>query len=283
VVRGFINPIVVVFQKKLEFMKVFAFRGGLYFVDALVAILLGIYTHSESAMIISMIVAALIEVVLSFTLFRVRPKLKIDKVKFWKVLHSGKWITGAGIFSYIFQNIDNITVGRLLGTTSLGFYQQSYAIANLPVSGVGDIFNRVMFPIFVRISDDVTKLKNAFYKTLAAILSMGVIFGILIVFFSHPIISIFLGQKWLVIEPTLKVLAVFGILKSVLNSTYSLFLALKMQKIVMLSEFFGIVGMAIAVYPLVTQYGTVGAGYATMIAVMCSLPVILINVKKIFH
>jgi len=99
IVRGFINPMVVFFQKKLEFMKVFMFQGGLYFLDASVAISLGLLTHSESAMIISMVVAAVIEVILSFILFADRPHFIFEKDKFLKVVNSGKWITGVFIIS----------------------------------------------------------------------------------------------------------------------------------------------------------------------------------------
>ena len=282
-VRGFINPMEVVFQKKLEFMKVFIFQGGLYVLDALVAISFGIITHSESAMIISMLVAAIAEVILSFVIFKEKPKFNLEKEKVLKVIHSGKWITGAGVFSYIFQNIDNVVVGKFLGTTSLGFYQQSYTIAQLPVSGVAEIFNKVMFPVFVKMSDQITELKNAFYKSFLTIFSLAFVFGAVVILFAHPIILIFLGPKWLVIEPTLKVLAVFGVFKSILNSTYSLFLSLKMQKAIMLSEFFGILGMGIAIYPMVMKYGIIGAGYSTIIAVVCSFPVVIYNIQKIFH
>jgi lipopolysaccharide exporter len=282
-IRGFINPMEVTFQKKLEFMKVFMFKGSLYLTDAIVAISLGILTHSESAMIISMIASATLEVVLSFIIFKDRPKFGLEKEKFMKVIHSGKWITGAGVFSYIFQNIDNLVVGRVLGTTNLGFYQQSYSIAQIPVSGVSEIFNAVMFPTFVKISDEVERLKKTFYRSLAIILSFSLIFGLTIFLFTKPIILLFLGPKWIAIEPVLKVLAIFGVMKSILNSTYSLFLSLKMQKAVMLSEFFGILGMGIAIYPMILKYGILGAGYSTIIAVICSLPVVVINVKKIFH
>lgn len=282
-VRGFINPMEVFFQKKLEFMKVFIFQGSLYLVDAAVAITLGILTHSEAAMIISMITAAIIEVILSFVIFKDMPVLRFEKDKFAKVIHSGKWITGAGIFGYVFQNIDNVVVGRFLGTTSLGFYQQAYSISTLPVSGVSDIFSKVMFPVFVKMSGELSELKKAFYKALIAVFSLALVFGIVVLFFSKPIILIFLGPNWLVIEPVLKILAIFGVSKSILNSTYSLFLSLKMQKAVMLSEFFGIIGMAIAIYPMVMKFGIVGAGYSAIIAVACSLPVVIINVKKIFH
>ncbi|HKB88217.1 MAG TPA: oligosaccharide flippase family protein [Patescibacteria group bacterium] len=282
-IRGFINPMEVFFQKKLEFMKVFMFQGVLYLTDAAAAVTLGILTHSESAMIISMIVAATLEVVLSFVLFQARPKIKFEKEKFLRVVHSGKWVTGAGIFSYIFQNIDNVVVGKFLGTTNLGFYQQSYSISTLPVSGVNDIFNKVMFPVFVKMSNRIIELKYAFYKALGAIFSFALIFGTIIFFFSSPIILIFLGPKWLVIEPVLKILAIFGVFKAILNTTYSLFLSLKMQKAIMLSELFGIIGMAIAIYPMVMKYGIVGAGYSTIIAVLCSFPVVIFNVQKIFH
>lgn len=282
-VRGFINPMEVTFQKNLEFIKVFLFQGLLYLVDAGVAIGIGIATHSESAMIISMLVAAGVEVILSFVVFKDRPKFILEKEKFLKVVNSGKWITGAGVFSYIFQNIDNVVVGKFLGTTSLGFYQQAYSVSTLPVTGVSDIFNKVMFPVFVKISDEGKRLRSAFYKAFGLIFVAALIFGTILFFFAKPIILIFLGEKWIGIEPVLKILAIFSILKSILNSTYSLFLSLKMQKAVMLSELCGIVGMGVVIYPMVAKFGILGAGYSTIIAVICSFPVVVINILKIFH
>lgn len=281
-VRGFINPMEVTFQKKLEFGKDFLFEGFLYLVDASLAVSIGYFTHSEVAMIISMLVAAVVEVILSFILFKDRPKFAIEKEKVMKVIHSGKWVTGAGIFQYIFQNIDNITVGKVLGTTSLGYYQQAYSISTLPVSEVGLIFNKVTFPVYVNISEDSIRLKKAFLRTLTVITALVIPFAILILFFSNPIIRIFLGDKWLPIEPVLKILAIFGILKSILNYNYSLFLSLKLQKYVMFSELSAIVGMGVAIYPMVTRFGIIGAGYSTIIAFICSLPVIIYGLIKVF-
>jgi O-antigen/teichoic acid export membrane protein len=281
-IRGFINPMEVTFQKRIQFIKEFLFQGSLYVIDAGIAITLGILTHSESAMIIGMIVAALTEVVLSFILFKDRPKLSVEKEKVLKVFHSGKWITGAGIFGYLFQNIDNITVGKFLGTTNLGFYQQAYSISTLPVSEVAQIFNKVTFPVYVNISGDAARLKKAFFKTLGVITALVIPFALIILFFAHPIILIFLGEKWLTIEPVLKILAVFGVLKSILNFSYSLFLSLKLQKYVMYSELMGIIGMGIAIYPMTIKYGIVGAGASTIVAFICSLPVIIYGLMRVF-
>jgi lipopolysaccharide exporter len=282
-VRGFINPMEVTFQKRLQFMKEFSFRGFLYFADAGIAVTLGIITRSESAMIISMLVAAAVEVILSFTLFKDRPCLAVEKEKVLKVIHSGKWITGAGIFSYIFQNIDNVVVGKFLGTTSLGYYQQAYSISTLPVSEAGQIFNKVTFPVYVKISNDTERLKKAFLKTLAVIAALVIPFALIILFFSKPIILIFLGPKWLAIETVLKILAIFGVAKSILNFSYSLFLSLKLQKYVMYSELFGIAGMGLVIYPMTMKFGIVGAGASTLVAFACSLPVVVWGLKQVFR
>ena len=208
-------------------------------------------------------------------------EIEADKVK--KVIGRGKWITGAGFFSYLFQNIDNIVVGRLMGTAPLGLYQQAYKISTLPVTEVGQIFNKVTFPVYVAIGGDRERLKKAFFKTLLVILGLVLPFGLLIFFFSRPVILLLLGDKWLGAEPALKVLAIYGVLKSILNSSYSLFLSVKKQKIVMLAELTGILGIAIAVVPLVARYGLIGAGYSAAVGAIFCLPVILINLGKVFN
>lgn len=281
-VRGFINPMEVSFQKNLQFAKEFGFKGSLYFIDAAFAVILGFLTKSESSMVFSMLLAAIVEVVVSFLIFK-RPTIEFDWQRVKRVINRGKWITGAGTFSYFFQNIDNIVVGRILGASSLGLYQQAYRISTLPVSQVGEVFNKVTFPVYVQIGNDRERLKRAFTKTFITIIGLSLPFGIILLLFARPLILIFLGAGWLDAEPVLKVLAIFGIFKAIVNSSYGLFLSLKRQDIVMYSELFGIIGISIAILPLVYKYGIVGVGYSTIVGAFASMPVIFINLKRIFN
>jgi len=282
-IRGFINPMEVQFQKTLHFKKEFLFQSVLFLVDAGGAIALGFLTRSESALVYGMLMAAVFEVILSFTVFKKKPKFAFELERIKKVINAGKWVTGAGTFSYLFQNIDNIVVARVLGTPSLGLYQQAYRISTLPVSEVGQIFNKVTFPIFVKISGEKFRLRVAYIKTLLLVFGLVLPFGLLVILFSKPIILLILGPGWLSIEPALKVLAVFGILKSVLNSSYSLFLSLKLQRVVMYSELAGIIGIGALIVPLTTQFGILGASYAALLGSLLSIPVIIYNYPKIFR
>ncbi|HJY98959.1 MAG TPA: oligosaccharide flippase family protein [Patescibacteria group bacterium] len=281
-VRGFINPMEVSFQKNLQFQKEFRFKGSLYLLDAVFCIVLAYILVSPIAMVYGMLAAAAVEVAASFIIFKTRPALHLDQAKVKTVINRGKWITGAGTFSYLFTNIDHLVVGRLLGAAPLGLYQQAYRISTLPVSQVGDVFNKVTFPVYVKIEGDRERLKKAFIKTSLVILSLVLPFGLLVFAFSRQLILLVLGASWLPAEGALKVLAIFGIFKSMLNSSYSLFLSLKKQNVVMISELMGIIGIGAFILPLTRTYGLIGAAYAAIIGAVFSLPVIIINFRKVF-
>ena len=51
----------------------------------------------------------------------------------------------------------------------------------------------------------------------------------------------------------------------------------------MFSELLGIIGIAGSIVFLVGKFGLVGAGYSTIIGALASLPVIIINLIKIFR
>lgn len=282
VIRGFINPSCIKYQKNLEFNKQFKYDSVIFFVDAIFAIGLGIITKSENSFIYAMIISTLLEVILSFIYFKPTPKFIFEKEKTMEVINRGKWITGAGVFNYLFQNIDDILVGRVLGTTSLGIYQQAYKISTLPVSEVGEVFNKVTFPIYVNLKDDTKRLKQAFLKTLAIISLLVIPFGFLVFRFPVEIINIVLGSNWITAAPVLQLLAIYGVVKAISNSFFSLFLGIGKQEVVTYITLASTLCLVAILYPLIKIFGILGAGYATIIATVLSLPVLIIYYYKYF-
>ena len=64
----------------------------------------------------------------------------------------GKWLTAAGVFDYLFTHIDDLVVGKVLGTGVLGIYQQAYRVATLPTIETEQVFNKVTFPAYITVS-----------------------------------------------------------------------------------------------------------------------------------
>lgn len=281
-IRGFINPSCIKYQKNLEFNKQFKYDSVIFFVDALFAITIGIITKSENSLIYAMLVSTTLEVILSFIYFKPIPKFVFEKEKTLKVINRGKWITGAGIANYLFQNLDDIVVGRVLGTTSLGIYQQAYKISTLPVSEVGEVFNKVTFPIYVNLKDDKIRLRNAFLKTLVIISLFVIPFGYLVFKFPIEIIKFVLGNSWISAAPVLQILAIYGSIKAISNSFFSLFLGIGKQEVVTYITLASTICLIAILYPLIKIFGILGAGYATIIATLFSLPLLTFYYVKYF-
>lgn len=281
-IRGFINPAIVKFQKELKFNKEFWFRGALFFVDAGVAISLGVITGSEKALIWGMICSALLEVIISFVIVSPRPKLSLDTNKAKKIIGRGKWITFAGTFEYLFQHLDDIVVGKVLGTSLLGLYQQAYRISTVPIQEVSEVFNKVTFPTYIKIEADKARLKRAYIKVLATIALLVIPFGLILFFFADEVVLILLGNNWLSAVPALKVLAIYGIIKSFLYTAYPVFLSIRRQELVTLVTLVGIIGMGVVLYPLIVSYSIVGAGIATIVGTLVAYPFAAYHLAKIF-
>ena len=280
-VRGFINPAAISFQKNLEFNKQFYYDSIIFFFEALLAVALGVITRSENSLVLAMIFAAVLEVTLSFMVFSPKPKFKLESSLVKRIIERGKWITGAGVFNYLFQNIDDIFVGKLLGTGPLGIYQQAYKISTLPVSEVGEIFNKVTFPIYATIEGNRARLKKAFIKTLFVILALVIPFGLIVFYFPFTIVSLVLGENWLSAVPVLQVLAIFGVIKAVFNSFFSLFLGIGKQEIVTFATLASTLVMVTIAYPLIQIFGILGAAFAAIIATLVAFPILIYYLWKL--
>ena len=176
------------------------------------------------------------------------------------------------ISEYLFSQGDDIVVGKLLDVGSLGLYQAAYKLSTLPVSEVADVIGKVTFPVFSKISEDNRRLKSAFYKSFIVSLTVAFGLGFFIYVFSEQLILILLGNNWLSVEPLLKVLLIFGVIKASTTSLYSLFLSLGRQDIVTKITSVNTVFLAIIVIPAIAMYGLMGAPYAVVVASLVGLP-----------
>lgn len=280
-VRGFINPAIVKFQKELRFNYEFLIRLSIYALDASVAVFLALITRSAVSLVWGMLAGVILEALISHLFVKPRPifSFEIEKVK--KVFHRGKWITLAGIFQYLFKQGDDILVGRLLNASALGLYQVAYKISSLPITEVSDTVIKVTLPIYVKISDDKKRLRKAFFKTVLAVFAVTFPFGLILFLFSKEIILILLGPNWLGAVGVLKVLATFGVIRALSITTNPLFLSLKKQKYLTVVNFVGFVGLAATIFPLIARYGIIGAALSALIGAIIVAPVYLYYTFKV--
>jgi O-antigen/teichoic acid export membrane protein len=264
--RGFINPSEVTFQKELQFNKEFYFRTAIFGLDSLVAIIVSLITHSAVGLVFGLIAGTILEIILSFTIIKPIPTLDFNLQKLKKIFHSGKWVTLFGVFNYAASKGDSMAIGKILGPGPLGIYQIGYTIATMPVSEIADVANRVTFPVYSKISEELQRLKEGFIKTTLLVSAISILLGIIIFFFPRELFILIFGQKWADTMIVLKPLAIYGAIRGISNTASSLFLALGKQKYVAGITFLRFAVLAITIVPFTLSLGLLGAGYSVLLS-----------------
>jgi len=279
-IRGFINPSVVKFQKELHFNKEFLYRISVFLVESGISVAGVIILKSYYGLTIGLVAGAIFEVIYTFIVARPWPKFDFNLAKTKRVIDRGKWVTLYGIFDYLYTQSDNIIVGRILGIAPLGIYQNAYKISTAPLTEVGNVFYSVTFPVFSKISGDAVRLKKAFLKnTLVNFILMG--FGGLAIFiFAAPIVNILFGKGWEGTIPVVRLLSVLGVVRGVASSTGSLLIAKEKQKYTAVVMIVSTLGLWASIIPLTNAYGIIGAGASAIIGTVISLPFTLYFINK---
>lgn len=280
IIKGFINPSVIRFQKELRFEKQYFYKTSVFFVETLLAIIGAYITRSPLGLILGLIGGAIYEVIYTFIVVGPRPAFKYEIDKLRKIINRGKWITLYGIFDYIYTTSDNVIVGKMLGVAPLGIYSNAYKISTAPLTEIGGVFFGVTFAVFSKISDDVTRLKRAFIKNFLVTSLLMIFSGIFIYIFATPIVEILLGKGWEMAIPVVRLLTILGVVRGIATSSTSLLVARVKQKYATIVVIVSTLGLLTTIVPLVNSYGIIGAGLAAIIGTVVSLPFTIYYVGK---
>lgn len=280
-IKGFINPATVNFVKKLQFNKEFILRSIPVTADIGSSIVLAIYLRSPITIIYGMIIGATLEVVLTFLMTNIRPTLKFVKSQAAKLIGYGKWVTVGWIMSYLSEQFDDILVGRLLGTTSLGIYQMAFKLSVLPSTELSEVVSKVVFPVYSKIAGDKERLKTAVLKTTATLAAISIPITLAIMLFPKPIILIALGDQWLKAAIPLQILAIYGLFRAISQAPSAMLYAAGRPDIAAKLRATRFIIMAILLFPLIGKFHIQGAAIAVVISSIVIHPFLWLSIKKV--
>lgn len=138
--------------------------------------------------------------------YRVRPAFNRDDAR--DILGTSKGFLLQGGLGFVSGNADYVSVGGILGATSLGFYSMAYRLGEVPYYGIADPVAKVTFPAFSRMRDRGMEVRSAFLSTLRLVALVACPIGVLLSAAAQPFTEVVFGEKW---SPMIGPLAVLGI------------------------------------------------------------------------
>ena len=198
-------------QRKVDFklLAVINILGSL--IAGIAALFMAFKGFGAWAIVMQMLIKSFITSLLLWIFNTWRPVFVFSIGALRQLFGYGSNLMAAGLLNTIFRNIYFNIIGKLFPVTSLGYYTRSVQLNDFPVITIGQIFNRVVFPVFSTIKDDDERLKNAFRKSLRTMVfvTFPVLIGLIAV--ADQLIEVLLTAKWLPASDYFKLLCLVGL------------------------------------------------------------------------
>jgi PST family polysaccharide transporter len=131
-----------------------------------------------------------------------------DRSAFRDLMYFGGGFTMARIANYVALNGDDMTVGRFLGPSALGFYGRAYALMSAPAYGFGTVLDAVLFPAMAKVQDDPKRLASAYRRGVALIALLVLMPSMAIVLLAPELIAVALGPNWTAVVAPFRILGI---------------------------------------------------------------------------
>jgi O-antigen/teichoic acid export membrane protein len=154
-----------------------------------------------------------------------RPKLEFAMTDIKDLFRFSANLTGFNILNYFSRNIDQLLIGKFLGSEVLGYYSLAYKIMLYPLQNISWVILKVMFPAFSKIQDNLKEVSTIYLKMIKAI--SLVTFPLMAWLFcvAPELVDVFLGEKWKPIVILIKIFCFCGIAQSIGTTVGTIYLS----------------------------------------------------------
>lgn len=172
----------------------------------------GIYS-----LVYQILVLSVVSCVILFCFYPFKPGISF-KIKEWRgIVKFSTPLFLNQFFQYFSRNSDNLIIGRVFGSYSLGIYNRAYTLMQMPMQNISSVVSGVLLPVLAKSGDDVER-KSLVYKR--AILGIAFATFPLMAFvfvFAKEIIIFLYGSAWVEVADILMIFSIVGMLETVIS------------------------------------------------------------------
>lgn len=190
-----------------------------------IAILLAFQGMGVWTLVIHSIILSTITVLLFWGWSEWRPRLLFRWSRMRELFGFSFNLLGFRFVNYFNRNLDNLLIGKFLGSSALGYYDRAYQLMLFPLENISGVLSRVLFPAFSAIQDDLPKLRQVYLRATRyiSVVTFPMMLGLFVV--APEFIRVVFGSRW---EPSillLQVLCLIGLEQSISNTVGWIYLS----------------------------------------------------------
>ncbi len=245
-----------------------------YFVVSVTLARLGL---SYWSIIFGYLALCIVGLVATFAVSPWHPTFRFHPPVLKELLGFGSYAMFSTITVFVIRNVDSFSVGRILGTTPLGFYDLAYRLGNVTTTQITHVVGKVAFPAYMKMESNVLMMKNAYLKAYRwlSLVAFPVATGIIV--FVPSFFHIFYGHKWDAAIVPSQIIAIYGLSRGLFSHAGGIFMSSGKIHEMFWITFGQLVVLAAVVWPVVSHFGLIGM--AVLLAVLNLFTVLIVAVR----
>ncbi|WP_245627205.1 lipopolysaccharide biosynthesis protein [Cognatishimia activa] len=207
-----LNPRLILFQRELVFHQIFIMQISEKAVGFIAAVAVALIYQSYWALIIGALASEMTRVLLSYVL---RPFLPRFTLLHWRELLSFSiWLTLGNCAQALNWRANPLVYGAVLPTNFMGLYGFGNRVTGVLFDQLDQPIRQTLYPAFSRLNSDIPALGRAYLRAQGILCLVVFPFATAIIFLAAPLVTIAVGDKWLLAVPVIQIQAMMSAAQS---------------------------------------------------------------------
>lgn len=176
-----------------------------------------------------------------------KPSFTFSFASFKEMFGFGSRLLACSLISVIWNEIYSLVIGKMYNPIAVGYFTRAEKFKTMVTSNIGQVVQRVGYPVMSSIRDDVERQVRVYRKVvrLTILLTSTLVLGL--IGCADAMIDVLIGPKWLPAAHYLRILGISGMFLPLILSSVNVFNANGKSDITLLLE---IIKTALAVIPV---------------------------------
>ena len=183
-------------RRDLKFRKAVVVETSSAVTGLASGVVLAVWLHSALALALGQALGALMLVTAASLIVRRQLQVSFDVEDARELFTFATQVGGLGFFQFLTITAPSWFVARTFGSVALGLYSRAYLIAGLPAEYVVRSVYRVIYPMYGRVREDLTRTKVLLDEALTLVTGFVWPLFALIAGASPVIVHVLLGSRW---------------------------------------------------------------------------------------
>jgi len=238
-----------------------------------ITLFLALWGYGAMSLAIGQVIGALVCLLILLAFAPSSIRLGFDWAKARALFGFGLPLAGSNLVAFAVASTDQLVVGHLLGTVSLGFYVLALNMASWPLNLFSQPVRNVLPAMLSRLQHDRAVMRSIFLSSLGLLAAMALPACLLIGGAARPLIDFIYGARWLPAAQPLKFLAILVSLRILFELAYDYLVVLALSRFVLIVQLVWMLVLVPALIVGINFDGIYGAAVAeAAVAAFAVLP-----------